>query len=79
MRRTFISDKRLAENKRSALVAQSEKNPPAMREILVPFLDQRDPWRKAWQPTLVLLAGESSLTEEPGRLLSMASQRVGHD
>ena len=44
-----------------------------------------DPWvgkiplRKAWQPTPVLLPGESPWTEEPGRLQSMGSQRVGHD
>ena len=34
------------------------------------------PWRRAWQPTL--LPGESPWTEEPGRLQSMGSQRVGH-
>ena len=37
------------------------------------------PWRKAWQPTPFFLPGESSWTEEPGRLQSMGSQRVGHD
>ena len=37
------------------------------------------PWRKAWQPTPVFMPGESSWTEEPGRLQSMWSQRVGHD
>ena len=33
-------------------------------------------WRRAWQPTLVFLLGESPWTEEPGGLQSMASQRV---
>ena len=33
----------------------------------------------AWQPTLLLLPGESPWTEEPGGLQSMGSQRVGHD
>ena len=28
------------------------------------------PWRRAWQPTLVLLSGESPCTEEPGGLQS---------
>jgi len=28
----------------------------------------RFPWRRAWQPTPVLLPGESPWTEEPGRL-----------
>ena len=33
----------------------------------------------SWQPTSVFLPRESSWTEEPGRLQSMKSQRVGHD
>ena len=37
-------------------------------------------WRRKWQPTPVLLPGKShELMEEPGRLQSMGSQRVGHD
>ena len=36
------------------------------------------PWGRAWQPTPVFLPGESSWIEEPGRLQSMGSQRVGH-
>ena len=36
-------------------------------------------WRRAWQPTPVFLPRESPWTEEPGRLQSMGSQRVGHD
>ena len=40
----------------------------------------RSPWRKKWQPILVLLPGKShGRTEEPGRLQSMGLQRVGHD
>ena len=37
------------------------------------------PWRQAWQPTPVFLPGESPWTEEPGRLQSIVSQRIGHD
>ena len=37
------------------------------------------PWRRAWQPTPVFLPGESSWTEEPGRLQFMELQRVEHD
>ena len=37
------------------------------------------PWRRAWQPILVFLPGESPWTKEPGRLHFMGSQRVGHD
>ena len=29
------------------------------------------PWRRAWQPTLVFLPGESPWAEEPARLQSM--------
>ena len=36
-------------------------------------------WMRAWQSIPVFLPGESSWTEEPGRLQSMRSQRVGHD
>ena len=32
-------------------------------------------WRRTWQPTAVFLPGESSWTEEPGRIQSMGSQR----
>ena len=37
------------------------------------------PWRRAWEPTPVFFPGESPWTEEPGRLLSAGSQRVGHN
>ena len=36
------------------------------------------PWRRKWQPTLVFLS-ENSHGQEPGRLQSKGSQRVGHD
>ena len=42
-------------------------------------LGWEDPWRRTWQPTPVFLPGKSSWTEKPGGLLSMGSQRVGHD
>jgi len=35
--------------------------------------------RRQWQPTLVLLPGKIPWTEEPGRLQSMGSLRVGHE
>ena len=50
-----------------------------MQETLVRFLGQDSPWRRAWQPTLVFLPGESLWTEEPGRLQFMGSKRVGHN
>ena len=32
------------------------------------------PWRRAWQPTLVFLPGESARTEEPGGLLHAVAE-----
>ena len=37
------------------------------------------PWRRKWQPTLVILAWTIPWTEEPGRLQSIALQRVRHN
>ena len=37
------------------------------------------PQRRKWQPTPVSLPGKIPWTEEPGRLQSVGSQRVGHD
>ena len=51
-----------------------------MQKTLVWSLGWEDPWRRAWQPTPVFLPGESAWTAaEPGRLPSIASQRVRHD
>ena len=57
------------------------KNLPAVQEkqeIQVRSLDRKIPWRRAWLPTPVFLPGESQ-GQEPGRLQSMGSQRVGHN
>ena len=35
--------------------------------------------RRQWHPTLATLAWKIPWTEEPGRLQSMRSGRVGHD
>ena len=53
-------------------------NPPVMQETGVWSLGWEDPWRRKQQPTLVFLPGKSH-RQEPGRLQSMGSQRVGHD
>ena len=39
----------------------------------------KTPWRRAWQLIPVFLFGEFPWTEEPGRLQSMGSQRVGYN
>ena len=52
------------------------KNLPAnvedIREVFDPWVG-KIPWRKAWQPTLVFLPGESPWTKVPGRLQSIGS------
>ena len=58
----------------ASLVAQMVKNLPAMWETWVQSLSGNIPWRRAWQPTVVFLLGESPWTEEPGGLQSMGSQ-----
>ena len=63
----------------ASLVAQMVKNPPAMQETWVQSLGWEDPWRRAWQPTLVFLSGEFPWTEEPSGLQFLGLQRVGHD
>ena len=41
-------------------------------------MDREDWWEKAMAPHSSTLAWKIPLTEEPGRLQSMGSQRVGH-
>ena len=61
------------------LVAQMVKTPPAMQETRVRSLGQEDPLEKGRATHSSILAWRIPWTEEPGRLQSMASQRVGHD
>ena len=62
----------------ASLVAQMVKNLPALWEIWVSSLGQKDPLKKG-------MATHSSIlwripwTKEPGGLQSMGSQRVRHD
>ena len=55
------------------------KNLPAMQETQVWSLDQEDPLEKGMTTHSSILAQRIPWTEEPGRLQSMGSQRVGHD
>ena len=55
------------------------KNLPAVWETWVRSLGWEDPLEEGIQPTPVFLPGESPWSEEPGRLLSMGSQRVRYD
>ena len=55
------------------------KNLPAVQETWVRSLDQEDPLEKEMAPHSSILAWSIPWTEEPGRLQSTGSQRVGHD
>ena len=61
------------------LVAQMVKNLPSMQETQVQSLDWEDPLEKKMATRPSILAWEIPWTEEPGRLKSIGSQRVGHD
>ena len=64
------------------LVAQWEKNLPAMQEtqeIQVQFLDREDPLEEGMATHSSIPAWRIPWTEEPGRLQSMWSQRVRHN
>ena len=52
---------------------------PTMRETWVRSLGQEDPLEKEMAAHSSILAWKIPWTEEPGRLQSMGSQRVGHD
>jgi len=60
-------------------VAQTVKHLPAMQETQVRSLDQEDPLEKGMATHSSTLAWKIPQMEEPGRLQSMGSQRVGHD
>ena len=62
-----------------SLVAQMVKNMPAMQETWVWSLGQEDPLEEEMATHSSILAWRIAWTEEPGRLPSMGSQRVGHD
>ena len=60
-------------------MAQKVKNLPAMWETWVRSLGWEDPLEKEIAIHSSILAWRIPWTEEPGRLQSMGSQRVGHD
>ena len=60
-------------------VAQRLKHLPAMRETWVRSLGWEDALEKEVATHSSILAWKIPWTEEPGRLPSMGSQRVGHD
>ena len=61
------------------LVAQMVKHLPTVQETQVQALGREDPLEKEMATHSSILAWRIPWTEEPGRLQSMGSQRVGHD
>ena len=63
----------------ASLVAQRLKHQPALWDTWVQSLGQEDPMEKEMATHSSILAWRIPWTEEPGRLQSMGSQRVGHN
>ena len=55
------------------------KNLPSIQDMQVQSLGQEDPLEKGMATHYSILAWRILWIQEPGRLQSMASQRVGHD
>ena len=60
-------------------MAHRLKRLPAMQETWVRSLGREDPLEKEMATHSSILAWKIPWTEEPGRLQSIGSQRVGHD
>ena len=63
----------------ASLVAQMVKSLPAVWETRVRSLGKEDPLDKEMATHSSILAWKIPWMEEPGRLQSMGSQRIGHD
>ena len=63
----------------TSLVAQRVKHLSTMRETWVRSLGREDPLEEEMAIHSSTIAWKFPWTEEPGRLQSMGSQRVGHD
>ena len=64
---------------KGSLVVKMVKRLPALPETWVQPLGQEDPLEKEMTTHSSTLAWKIPWMEEPGRLPSMGSQRVGHD
>ena len=62
-----------------SLVTQMVKHLPAMWETRIQSLGWEDPLEKEMATHFSTFAWKIPWTEEPGRLQSMGSQRVGHN
>ena len=64
---------------KASLIARRLKRLTPMWETWVQSLGREDPLEKEMVTHSSILAWRISWAEEPGRLQSMGSQRVGHD
>ena len=64
---------------RTSLVAQTVKRLPTMQETRVQSLGWEDLLEKEMATHSSILAWKIPWAEEPGRVQSMGSQRVGHE
>ena len=55
------------------------KNPPAIQETQVQFLGWEDHLEKGYTTHSSILARRTAWTEEPGRLQSRGSKKVGYN
>ena len=69
----------ISKNIWASLEAQTVNSLPAMRETRVRFLGREDPLEREMAIHSSTLAWRIPWMEEPDRLQSMGSQRVGHD
>ena len=65
--------------RRASLAAQMVKSLPAVWDTQIQSLSWEDPLEKEMATHFSILAWRIPWTEEPGRLQSMGSQRVGHN
>ena len=76
LREVFSGD---SDNGKSFLIARTVQNPPAMRETWLRPLGWEDSLEKEMATPSSILAWRIPWAEDPGRLPSMGSQRVGQD
>ena len=76
---TICNDFGAQKNSLCSLVAQMVRRLPTMWETWVQSLDWEDLLEKEMAAHSTTLAWKIPWTEEPSRLQSMGSQRVGHD
>ena len=61
---------------RASPMSLAVKNPPAVQQMQVQFLDRKDPLKEEMATHSNILVWKIPWADEPGRLQSMGSQRV---